>query len=88
MMLGKQFGCGVANLLAGRQKAPIGSDFLPQWRVAGPGQALQNFLMHLGEVSDKSARQAHFSTQHQPNHLSDHKKTSVKPKKDKAVTNC
>lgn len=61
MMLGEEFLCGVANLLAGRQMALIGSDFFPQRRVTGPGQALQNFLMHLGEVSDNSARQAHFS---------------------------
>lgn len=72
-MPGKVFLCVTANLLAGRQMALIGSDVLPQRWVAGPGQALQNFLFHLGEVSENMMRQARFGPQHRLNHLSHHR---------------
>lgn len=69
--------CVIANLLAGGQMVLVGSDLLPQQWTAGPGQALQNFLLHLGEVSDHRARQAHVSPQHQLNDLSDRRKNKT-----------
>lgn len=63
------------DLLAGGQTALVSSELLPQQRSSSPGQALQNLVFHLDEMSPHRLRQAHIVAQHQLDDLLDHRKT-------------